>query len=231
MPVKKGTRGRPKKSRRDDDKQKKDTTPVILTETDVDEEHEAIESTIPNQAIKASVPHWFSEVDLNQRGVPSSDFPSWYFDVRIDKLREDIDELEKNIDMDLFRGKDLIDARKKLSMRKKRLDDILESRPKFNGILKDKVAKVAQELGDRIGDAMYRTKDKNKKLVDAHKEVSILTSPTIEVKSEIEADFYKQKNVRIVNGKVPRLQAEICWKTMRRALEPYESANTESLRR
>ncbi len=173
---------------------------------------------------------WFSnEVDINQHGVPSSDFPAWYFDQHIDELKIEIDSLEKNLALDLYRGAHLTKVRKDLVSKKVRLENILESKPDFDDKTKDKMAKAVKFLGERIGHVMISRDAKNKRLADAHYEVEKMMRPSVDVGSEVEADFYKRKGVQIINGRVSRLQAEICWKIMKKALDGG-IANTEALR-
>jgi len=199
--------------------------PVILSEGS------NIGCVAPVSAAKAdSKVVWFSEVDINQHGNVSSDFPAWYFDQHIRELQEDIARIERNVDLDLYRGQHLLKARKEIEMKKGRLTAIQESKPKLEGARKDKVASIAKELGIQIGRAMFTREEKQRGLVDAHVEADRWMNPCIEVKSDVEADYYKRKGVKIVGGKVSRIQAEICWKTMVKALGEEPIANTERLR-
>jgi len=188
------------------------------------------DTAIPPKPVAESKIHWFSEVDMNQHGRPSSDFPAWYFDQHIAELNEDVRRIESNIDLDIYRGAHLLKMRKELAAKKSRLEAIQASKPKLQGADKDKVAKIARELGIQIGAAMFTREEKQRGLVDAHIEADRMVNPCIEVKSEIEADYYRRKGVKIVGGKVPRIQAEICWKTMVKALGEEPIANTERLR-
>ena len=50
----------------------------------------------------ASIPdpeiHWFTDVDLNQKGAVANDFAAWYDEVAVEMLREEVRGLESQMD-------------------------------------------------------------------------------------------------------------------------------------
>lgn len=203
---------------------------TIISEIPIDAIPTAAVSTVAPSTESKPVVKWFSEVDLNSKGKPASDFPARYFDVHIQELQEEVDGLQKQLDLDIHRGKDLLRIRKELATKKGRLDSINESKATFTPIVKDKIHKVAGELGERISESMFTRDANDKRLVDAHEEARRMSTPCIAVKSEIEADYYKQAGVPIIDGKVSRNHAEIAYKIMMKSVGEG-SVNTEMLRR
>ena len=176
---------------------------------------------------------WFAEVDINSRtGKPSADYPGWYFEQRIAEQEDEIRSLENAIEMDLYKGLKKKEAVQRLSAMKKRHDEILESKPNLRGADKDRIAKVANDLGERIKASMPSYSDMQRGAtgpVDIEQEARRMVLPCIEVKSKEEADLFKQRGINIVNGKVSRNQAITAWKIMSKSIGA-DTCDAESLR-
>ena len=176
---------------------------------------------------------WFAEVDINSKtGKPSADYPGWYFEQRLAEQEEEIRGLENAIDMDLYKGLKKKEAVQRLSAMKKRHDQILESKPNLRGADKDRIAKVANDLGERIKATMPNYSDMQRGAtgtVDIEAEARRMVLPCIEVKSAEEADLFKQRGIEIVNGKVSRNQAITAWKIMSKSIGA-DTCDAESLR-
>ena len=129
---------------------------------------------------------WFAEVDINSRtGKPSADYPGWYFEQRIAEQEDEIRSLENAIEMDLYKGLKKKEAVQRLSAMKKRHDEILESKPNLRGVDKDRIAKVANDLGERIKASMPSYSDMQRGAtgsVDIEQEARRMVLPCIEVK-------------------------------------------------
>lgn len=176
---------------------------------------------------------WFAEVDINSKtGKPSADYPGWYFEQRLAEQEEEIRGLENAIDMDLYKGLKKKEAVQRLSAMKKRHDQILESKPNLRGADKDRIAKVTNDLGERIKATMPNYSDMQRGAtgtVDIEAEARRMVLPCIEVKSREEADLFKQRGIEIVNGKVSRNQAITAWKIMSKSIGA-DTCDAESLR-
>ena len=176
---------------------------------------------------------WFAEVDINSKtGKPSADYPGWYFEQRLAEQEEEIRGLENAIDMDLYKGLKKKEAVQRLSAMKKRHDQILESKPNLRGADKDRIAKVTNDLGERIKATMPNYSDMQRGAtgtVDIEAEARRMVLPCIEVKSREEADLFKQRGINIVNGKVSRNQAITAWKIMSKSIGA-DTCDAESLR-
>jgi len=176
---------------------------------------------------------WFAEVDINSKtGKPSADYPGWYFEQRLAEQEEEIRGLENAIDMDLYKGLKKKEAVQRLSAMKKRHDQILESKPNLRGADKDRIAKVTNDLGERIKATMPNYSDMQRGAtgtVDIEAEARRMVLPCIEVKSAEEADLFKQRGIEIVNGKVSRNQAITAWKIMSKSIGA-DTCDAESLR-
>lgn len=176
---------------------------------------------------------WFAEVDINSRtGKPSADYPGWYFEQRLAEQEDEIRSLENALEMDLYKGLKKKEAVQRLSAMKKRHDQILESKPNLRGADKDRIAKVANDLGERIKATMPNYSDMQRGAtgtVDIEAEARRMVLPCIEVKSKEEADLFKQRGINIVNGKVSRNQAITAWKIMSKSIGA-DTCDAESLR-
>jgi len=150
---------------------------------------------------------WFGEVDMNKKGVPSSDYPGWTFDQQIQELDREISSIERGFDLELYSGKDKVKMRELLKQKKDRYEAIQSSRPKLTGKDKDAVYASFKDLGKRIGDSMFTYSDMQKGTADAHVEAERMVMPCIEIKSELESDFCKQSGIKIVDGKISRNHA------------------------
>jgi hypothetical protein len=171
---------------------------------------------------------WFSEVDMNDKGKVSGDLPARYFDRQIEELAEEIRGMERDIEMEMYRGKDLMNLKRKLKERKARHEAIMKSKPILEGADKDKVAKTLKELGKKIGASMFNYTAMQKISCDPHEEAKRMVSPCIEVNSDVEADYCKQRGIKIVDGKISRDQASFMYKTFAKDLG--EDTDIESLR-
>jgi hypothetical protein len=196
--------------------------------SEVKEEKKAVDIINENSKIK-----WFAEVDINAKtGRPSADYPGWYFEQRIAEQEYEIKQMENALDMDLYKGHKKKEALLKLDAMKKRHDQILESKPNLRGADKDRIAKVANDLGDRIKATMPNYSDMQRGAtgsVDIEAEARRMVLPCIEVKTAEEADLFKQRGVEIVNGKVSRNQAITAWKIMSKSIGA-DTCDAESLR-
>lgn len=176
---------------------------------------------------------WFAEVDINSRtGKPSADYPGWYFEQRLAEQEDEIRSLENALEMDLYKGLKKKEAVQRLSAMKKRHDQILESKPNLRGADKDRIAKVTNDLGERIKATMPNYSDMQRGAtgtVDIEAEARRMVLPCIEVKSKEEADLFKQRGINIVNGKVSRNQAITAWKIMSKSIGA-DTCDAESLR-
>jgi len=150
---------------------------------------------------------WFGEVDMNKKGVPSGDYPGWTFDQQIEELGREISSIERGFDLDAYTGKDKVKMRELLKQRKDRYEAIVSSKPKLGGKDKDAVYASFKDLGARIGESMFTYTEMHKQTADAHVEADRMVKPCIEIKSELEADFCKQRGIKIVDGKISRNHA------------------------
>jgi hypothetical protein len=157
---------------------------------------------------------YFGEVDINKKtGLPASDYPAWCHEPQIEELKDEIRTSEKAIDLELYKGKDLMRMREQLSMKKNRLDQIQGSKPKITDSDKDRIARGRKELGRRIGETMFTRTEMMRGTADAHVEADRMVNPCVKIENEYEAGLAKQCGMRIENGKISRNDANRIWKT------------------
>jgi hypothetical protein len=171
----------------------------------------------------------FGSVDLDTKGNVKSTYPSWYFTTMLDNLREEIQFSEYQIRDNFIPASELHVTQERLRQKKDKLKELESAIPRLNGRDKDTVAKVRDELSEKIRDKMYTREQMRKGLADAHQEARHMLEPCIELKGDALA-MAKRCNVQVgKGGKVSRTGAEKTWKIMSKILE--ESTNVESLRR
>lgn len=186
-------------------------TKIVMTEISTETNIEP--SKLFNPVIKSKEIVWFGEVDLNKKtGMPASDYPAWYHDIQIEDLKEEIKASEKALDLDLYKGKDLMRMREQLSIKKNRLNQIEGSKPVITDIDKDKIAKSRQSLGSKIGASMFTSSEMMKGTADAHVEAERMVKPCIKIDNEYEASLVKSCGMHIVDSKISRNNAERIWK-------------------
>ena len=170
----------------------------------------------------------FGSVDLNEKGQVKSTYPSWYFDHLKDELKNDIDRTETQLKFDRIPRTEISITQDRLAQKKAKLRELESSTLELKGKLKDRVSTVYNELGEKIGAAMFSRSDMKKGLADAHEEMKRMTEPCIEVRGDA-ANLAKACNVKVVKGKVTRDGAAKVWKIAGKALETH--TNTEHLRK
>lgn len=170
----------------------------------------------------------FGSVDLNDKGVVKSSYPSWYFDHLRDELQSEVDRLENDIRFDRIPRSELHLMRERLKQKQEKLLNLDSSAVELRGKQKDRVSAVRDELGGKISDALFSRDEMKKGVADAREEMKRMTEPCIELKG----DALKAAiacNVKQVKGKVTRDGAAKVWKILSKALG--ERSNVEVLRR
>jgi hypothetical protein len=171
---------------------------------------------------------FFSEMDYNKEGKPSAQYPSWYFDVHLDSLKNDAERIEHQIKMELIPQSEIAIQKNNLKKYRERIAKIEEGRPKLGAVDKDKVYSAYKEIGDRIADSLFTRSDMMKGTADAHEEARRMSEPCIPVTPEMR-EYVLSCNRTPVSGKISRNDLSDVWKTMGKALG--EPTNVEVLRR
>lgn len=170
----------------------------------------------------------FGQVDLNKKGQVISQYPSWYFDQQKDDLKEEISRIETDLKFDRIPKTEVQITNDRLQQKKEKLKELEKACVELKGKQKDKVAGVRDELGQKIGDALFSRSDMKKGLADAREEMKRMTEPTIPVSGDM-LKFCQACNVKVVKGKVTRDGAAKAWKIASKALG--EPSNVEHLRK
>ena len=197
-----------------------------------------VKTDVPSVAIKVDSVgvHWFGEYDMNPRtGRPASDFPTEYSDHGVTEMEKEVRGMQKQIEDDVYRGKDLRAFKERYQKMKGRLDQILEHRDDVqaqlrNPVIRDRVATARQELGEKISDSMFTYSSMNRMTDDPHIEAARMEVACIEVKDPVVAEYCKQVGYPIENGKISRTRASIIHKIMGKGLGA-ETLDIEELRR
>jgi len=168
---------------------------------------------------------FFGSVDRNRDGKIASAMPAWYFDQFIEELEESIARKERSIKRGEIPASEIQYAREELKRETARLQEIMDSKPKLSGQLKDKVAKAYKLLGEHIADTLPSRSDELLGFASPHEELKKMKSPCIPINHEIA----KMCGLKTVRGRITRDQAVTAYKMMGKALD--DNTNVERLRK
>jgi hypothetical protein len=202
-------------------KPKVETQPEVIMESNIVLDTN-IASAKSAQSPAVNVPDkeiiWFTEVDYNNKGKVSSDFPCYYYDKSIKELKEAIRVLEQQLDDGVFTGIKKREAARNLSMKKDRYDKIINGTPKLEGKTKDKVVNSLKGLEESITESMFSYDSHWKQTADPHVVADRLSNPCIEIKDEVVASFARQRGMRMEGKKISQNDANIICKVMSKLL-------------
>jgi hypothetical protein len=177
---------------------------------------------------------FFSETDLRKDDKGNitgrnCDYPRWYFPKIVQDLKEEIRQKKFAIDSGKYPQGRLAEAKEGLSNAEKRLTQMQDSLPDYSAN-KDVLAKMSSELGEKIKETMSSRSEQKKGLADPHREVTIDTTPCIDISSSPELRRLADVNgVSHTKGKVTGCDAGKMWQWCRRAIN--EPSNLEWLRK
>ena len=196
------------------------------TGSNLNEMKEPYEYVEPEKKIelpKARVPsgeiQFFTEEDYNPKGKVANDFPAYYFRKELKELMENAQTQTRNIELGVFTGKRLEDAKDHLKAMNTKIDKIVNGRPKLSGNQKDKFARSFKDLHERIKDTRFKYDEMWKQTVDAQDEADRMEGHCVKIPDEIVASYVRQKGYPVKNGKITRNAAHIICKVMGNILE------------
>ncbi len=168
---------------------------------------------------------FFGVADKGIDGKIISEYPSWYYDRHIANLENSIKMREYHLERGLAHPEVKHDIIESVARDRKKLDEIKASIPKLTAAQKDKCYKEYKRISEVLRNALPSRYEMKVGLVDHHKEVAQITTPTFEVDLEIA----EACNVKVEGGKVNRNQLSKIWKILGMYLGEY--TNVEVLRR
>ena len=159
----------------------------------------------------------------------TSEYPSWYFKVALEELRESIAQKKRALESGNIPRSEIPYAEEALKRESKKMAQIISSVPKLSGPDRDGLAKVYKKLKGAIGDSMFTGYQMKKGLVDVHEEARRMADPIIDLKDEGEVMLAAKMGITPVNGKVSRNEASRMFKIIGRLID--EETNVETLRK
>jgi len=175
------------------------------------------------------MPQFFGKIDRTKNGKVSSAYPAWYFDNQIEILEESIAKKKHALKGGFVARESEGEYRITIDREQKRLDDIIEGRPKLSDAEKDKCAKAYKHMTQEISRSMYTRSDMMRNFVDAHEENRNNTRPVIKASSDF-AEMAEENGIRVTdNGMMARKDVEKLCKIIGRAIG--ENTNMERLRK
>jgi len=155
----------------------------------------------------------------------TSEYPAWMFDRPVEDLQEEIARMEREINRGAIPPEQIARNKELLKSRKAKLELIQEQRPKLNDVTKDEFYKHYKELSKGIQDSMFTRSEMMLGTANAHEEAARMITPSILISPEIA----KMCNLKTVDGKISRNEAQRAWKMLGKTLG--EPTNAEVLRR
>lgn len=128
---------------------------------------------------------FFGKIDINKDGRIASPMPAWAMRVKIEDLQEEIESKERALERGDIPQDSLVITREETKKLKKRLNDILESRPKFSDVTENKLHKTHKELGAIIKPTLFTKSEMAKGTASPHEEARRMKDPVIPVTPEI----------------------------------------------
>jgi hypothetical protein len=169
----------------------------------------------------------FSDVD-RVKGEISSQFPAFYYDSNVEKLKESISTQKWDIKNGGIPAERINDARNKLQQEELRLGEIERTKPSLSPGERDKLWKLRGEMTKLIQPAQFTYSEMNRNITNAGEEARRMKQPCIDLTKEMLA-LAESCNVRVTEGKVGRDGLEKMWKIASKILG--EGTNVEALRR
>lgn len=178
---------------------------------------------------------FFGEID-RKRNEKTGDilhtFPAWYATNKLDELSDEISDLKTRI-RTAEEGGFMYDKvpmmKRELNAKEDQFSRIAASKPNLSGKEKDAVAKMYQELGERIRGSMPTRTDMERGTTSAHEEAKRMKLPCIDVPHGTAMLMQKMGINASRGGKISRDDAARAWKICGRLLDAH--TNTEVLRR
>lgn len=171
---------------------------------------------------------FFGEVDRNEKGQISSQFPAWYFEAHVDELKESIARKERSLQRGDIPPDAIPTTKAELAQETVRLDEIMKSKPNVSDTERNLIWKHYKALGKKISDTMFTRSDMMFGTASAHEEAKRMTQPIIELDKD-QLALADAIGVKAEDSKVSRNNAAKIFKMLGKLLG--EPTNIEVLRK
>ncbi|MEE9239501.1 MAG: hypothetical protein V3U58_08045 [Thermodesulfobacteriota bacterium] len=156
-----------------------------------------------------------------------SSIPAWSLTANTDVLDSEVSRLANALKRNEIPLEEVAYAEEEYKMKKERLEQIHNSKPKLSGRQVDELKKKRDALSDELTRSKFTRLEMERGLADPHVEADRMSLPCIKVDRE---EFNRMGISVAPNGKVSRSKAEMGWKMMNGLLGDGMNANTEELR-
>jgi len=174
---------------------------------------------------------FFGAVDRERNdanGKILSAYPAWYYDEKIDRMKDDIIVRENRIVNGRVPTDRLEEEKNALDERKKRLKGIIQSRPKPVGKERDEVSKFFKHLRDQVINRLPSRSDVLKGTIEIRGEIMWKKKPSIGVEGFVpmcESLGLTMPERKMISGHQAMLALKVLGKLL------GEETNIERLRR
>ena len=168
---------------------------------------------------------FYGKADRDRDGNISSTLPSWYFDTKIDTMKENIQRKESALERGDVPSDYVYQTREDLKRDKERLDSIESSRPRPNDVQSDYLGKNYKDMKSAISESMFTREDMQRGFADAHEEARRMVKPCIKVDPELA----RKCGISTSDGMVSRNDASKILKIVGKSIG--EETNIERFRR
>lgn len=168
---------------------------------------------------------FFGDVDKNSRGEVSSVMPAWFFDVKLDDLRETVARKKRQIENGQILPESVLLVRQEVVDIEGKIEDIEKSKPILNTTDKDKMSKVYHALQNKIATSMPTHRDEKMGYADPREELKRMKDKHI----SIDPAVAKSCGMKPVKGKISGDEANKIYRMIGRVLG--ENENVEKIRR
>lgn len=168
---------------------------------------------------------FFGAVDKTRDGRIASAMPAWFFDVHLEKLEESVSRKKRQVNQGQIPHDNIFMVKNEIKREEDKIKEILASKPKLSGKMKDTVYQEYLSIGKQLSEHMPSRRDELMGFADPRDEMVKNTTPGITISKEMAASI----GVTPTNGKISRKQATKFYKIAGKVLG--ENTNTEKLRR
>lgn len=168
---------------------------------------------------------FFGEVDKTKDGRNASEMPSWFHDVHLEKMEEEVSQKKRMLTQGRVPQDNIFMIQNEIKADEQKILEIKKSKPKLIGGQKDMVYKEYLSVGQQIADAMPTKRDELNGFANPRDELIKNNTPGIKISDKM-ADAM---GVKTQDGKITLKQAQKFYKLSGKILG--ENSNIERLRR
>jgi len=168
---------------------------------------------------------FFGEVDKTRDGNNASEMPSWFHDVHLEKMEEDVSKKKRMLTQGRVPQDNIFMVQNEIKADEEKILEIKKSKPTLIGGQKDMVYKEYLSVGQQIAEALPTRRDELNGFANPREELIKSNTPGIKISEKMA----NAMGVKTQDGKITLKQAQKFYKLSGKILG--ENSNIERIRR